>query len=143
VEGVPRFASLYQRWVARRRERINRELSASKVNAEMPHNLDSPGTLLEFDELVERYVQSDEDMLALIDRILAWNSVKLPGKEGLANRNKMHNFLDILIKHFIRIGDSLSDPINNAGDIMILVITSIHCVYRHTFNAYSSRHTPI
>jgi nucleolar protein 14 len=78
------------------------------VNIEMPHKIDCPPDLEAFDELVEQYVlNGNTDMQALIDRILAWNNVHLPGAEGKENRNLMHNFLDILLKHLIRVGDSL------------------------------------
>ena len=79
------------------------------VNVDMPHKIDCPPDLEAFDELVEQYVVNvSHDMGVLIDRILAWNNVHLPGAEGRENRNLMHNFLDVLIKHFIRVGDSLA-----------------------------------
>jgi nucleolar protein 14 len=80
------------------------------VNIEMPHKIDCPPDLEAFDELVDQYVRNgNADMCALIDRILRWNNVHLPGAEGKENRNLMHNFLDVLLKHFIRVGDSLSN----------------------------------
>ena len=79
------------------------------VNIEMPHKIDCPPDLEAFDELVDQYVvDANVDMQALIERILAWNNVNLPGAEGKENRNLMHNFLDILLKHFMRVGDSLA-----------------------------------
>ena len=101
--------SLYRKWLLKRKLRIEQELQNSTVNPNMPHNIESPMSLQAFDELIETYVHNDEDLKALVDRILIWNSVKLPGKEGLANRGRMHNFLDVLIKHFIRIGDSIGN----------------------------------
>jgi nucleolar protein 14 len=78
------------------------------VNIEMPHKIDCPPDLEAFDELVDQYVRNgNADMCALIDRILRWNNVHLPGAEGKENRNLMHNFLDVVLKHFIRVGDSL------------------------------------
>lgn len=86
------------------------------VNIEMPHKIDCPPDLEAFDELVDQYViNGNTDMQALIDRILAWNNVHLPGAEGKENRNLMHNFLDILLKHLIRVGDSL--PSNDAEQL--------------------------
>ena len=137
-ETLGRFASLHQKWMHRRRLRIAQELSSSTVNPNMPHNITCPTSLLAFDELVETYVSSDDDMKALIDRILAWNNVNLPGKEGLANRGKMHNFLDILVKHTIRIGDSLSSPKNNAADIMKLVRILIYSLFVYYFITFPS-----
>lgn len=80
------------------------------VNIEMPHKIDCPPDLEAFDELVDQYVRNGNvDMRALIDRIVAWNNVHLPGAEGKENRNLMHNFLDVLLKHFTRVGDFLSE----------------------------------
>jgi nucleolar protein 14 len=79
------------------------------VNLEMPHKIDCPADLEAFDELVEEYVRDElVDLCALVDRIIAWNSVHLPGAVGKENRQSMHNFLDVLLKHFVRVGDSLS-----------------------------------
>ena len=82
---------------------------AIDVNEDMPHNVECPATMEQFDELLDRYVRSQADVEALIDRILVWNSVHLPGTQGKENRGHMHNFLDILLKHFVRVGDSLGD----------------------------------
>lgn len=83
--------------------------SDDDVNLEMPHKIDCPPDLEAFDELVDQYVKDPNlDMKALIERILAWNNVNLPGAEGKENRNLMHNFLDVLLKHFMRVGDSLA-----------------------------------
>lgn len=87
----------------------------------MPHNIECPVSLTEFDELVEEFVLTDEDMLALIDRIMGWNSINLPGKEGISNRHRMHNFLDILIKHLTRVGDSCYDPAHGNAENLALV----------------------
>jgi nucleolar protein 14 len=80
---------------------------ASGVNEKMPHKIDCPSTMEGFDELIDNYVVSTADMNALVERILIWNSVKLPGQQGASNRGPMHNFLDIMIRHFVRVGNSL------------------------------------
>lgn len=54
-------------------------------------------------------------MKALVERILTWNSVHLPAPQGTLNRGRMHNFLDILMKHFVRVGDSL---VTDSGSII-------------------------
>lgn len=115
--------SLYRRWLVKRKLRIEQELQSSTVNPNMPHNIASPMSLPAFDELIETYVHSDEDLRALVDRILVWNSVKLPGKEGIANRGRMHNFLDVLIKHFIRVGDSISGEAGNMAVVGSVSLT--------------------
>ncbi|KAJ1431018.1 nucleolar protein 14, partial [Ochromonadaceae sp. CCMP2298] len=80
----------------------------AEVNIEMPHKIDCPQDLDAFDELIELFVVNfDVDFPALVQRILAWNNVRLPGEAGAENRNSMHNFLDVLLKHFVRVGDSL------------------------------------
>ena len=83
----------------------------SDVNESMPHNIECPSDLEAFDGLVDEFVHNAADLRALIDRILVWNSVNLPGKQGADNKNKMHNFMDILLKLFVREADALSTAI--------------------------------
>jgi hypothetical protein len=83
------------------------QLAEDGVNEEMPHKLPCPANVEEFDELADRYVRSAADFREIITRILAWNSVHLPGLDGTENRGRMHNFLDVLLKVFLRVGDSL------------------------------------
>jgi hypothetical protein len=54
----------------------------------MPHKVDCPASVEEFDELTALYVHSAADLRELISRILVWSSVHLPGKEGSANRGR-------------------------------------------------------
>ncbi len=77
-------------------------------NPDMPMTLDCPVNIDQFDEMTERYVRSSVDMKALIDRVLTWNSVNLPPPAGHANREKMHNFLSVLLRHFVTVGDALA-----------------------------------
>ena len=78
------------------------------VNPNMPHNIECPSDLESFEHLVEEYVRCPGDMRALIDRILIWNSIHLPGKQGADNKSKMHNFMDILLKVFVGEADMLT-----------------------------------
>lgn len=87
----------------------------SGVNDKMPHKIECPTTLEGFDELVERYVATTVDMNSLVERILVWNSVKLPGQQGASNRGPMHNFLDVLIRHFVRVGNALGSVSEHRG----------------------------
>ena len=49
----------------------------------MPHSIEAPEDLESFDELLSEYCKGGaEDAMALIDRIVAWNSVHLPGATG-------------------------------------------------------------
>jgi len=85
-----------------------KKLAKEGVNDEMPHKITCPSSVEEFDQLTSTYVKSAADLRELITRILAWNSVHLPGHEGSENKGRMHNFLDVLLKLFVRVGDSLS-----------------------------------
>lgn len=91
------------------------------VNIALPHKIDCPASIEAFDELVDQFVRSDADMRALIDRIITWNSVHLPGAQGAENRNLMHNFVDVLLKHFVRVGDSLGRDDVVVADMQIQV----------------------
>lgn len=75
----------------------------------IPHKIDCPVDLETFDDLIEQFCRPDHynDNIVLIDRILAWNNVHLPGVEGATNKGLIHNFLNVMLKHFIRLGDSL------------------------------------
>ena len=53
-----------------------------KINEKMPHNIDCPKDINEFDNLIDRYVNTSIDMEALVTRVVAWNSVHLPGAQG-------------------------------------------------------------
>ena len=77
------------------------------VNPNMPHNIECPSDLESFEQIVGEHVRSPADMRALVDRILIWNSIHLPGKQGADNKNKMHNFMDIMLKVFIGEADML------------------------------------
>lgn len=83
------------------------QVGSDGINSLMPHTIFCPSDLEAFDSLLSQYVRSTEDFKALIDRILTYNSVHLPGQKGAENRGHMHNFLDIMVKLFVRIGDDL------------------------------------
>lgn len=77
------------------------------ANDKMPHKIDCPCDATQFYELINAYVHTTADLSALLDRILIWNSVHLPGAAGQENIPRMHNFLDMLLRYFIRVGDRL------------------------------------
>ena len=62
------------------------------VNDMMPHKMNCPSNVEEFDNLTCQYVRSAADLRELISRILVWSSVHLPGKEGSDNRGKKLSF---------------------------------------------------
>lgn len=78
------------------------------VNSEMPHSIECPSDITEFEELVEKYVVNPAiDFKELLNRILVWNSIHLPGHQGTDNKPRMHNFMDVLVKYFIQMGNEL------------------------------------
>ena len=82
----------------------------------MPMTIDCPVNLEEFDELVDKYVKHSLDMTTMIDRIVTWNSVHLPAPRGPANRDRMHNFLSVLLRHYVSVADALGPAAAAARD---------------------------
>jgi nucleolar protein 14 len=81
------------------------------INPMMPHKIECPTDISALDALVQKYViNPNTDLAALVGRIMIWNSVHLPGGQGVRNRESMHNFLDALIKLFVRIGSEIGSP---------------------------------
>eukprot|EP01041_Mallomonas_annulata_P001762 gene1762-3409_t len=78
------------------------------VNESMPHNIECPADVTEFYEVIEKYVTNANDLQAFLERIITWNSIHLPGTTGVENRTRLHNFLDMLLRYFIKVGDKLS-----------------------------------
>lgn len=72
----------------------------------MPHSIECPLHFKDFRHLVDLYVSNAEQFSTLVDRILTWNSIYLPGVK-LENEKKMTTFFDILMNYFISLGDSL------------------------------------
>ena len=90
--------------------KVKKSISASDVNDAMPHILPCPGDLETLDGLIEKYVTSAKDLEVLLTRIVAYHSVHLPAPAGPANRLLLSSFFEILLKLFVRVGDSLSAP---------------------------------
>ena len=74
----------------------------------IPHKILCPNDIEAFDALLNKYCKSPLDAMVIIDRILLYNSVHLPGLLGIENKKNMTVFLDILLIHFIRVADSLA-----------------------------------
>lgn len=74
---------------------------------EMPHKMPCPTDIHAFDDMIHQYCRSSDDRIELVRRIITWNNVHLPGNEGKENKRVIHNFLNILVKYFIRLGDSI------------------------------------
>jgi nucleolar protein 14 len=101
----------------------------------MPHKITCPNDIHSFDELLRRYCRSVDDNIELVRRIIGWNSIHLPGDEGKENKKLIHNFLDILLKHFMRIGDSLGSSVSEKKDedTMLEVSVSLSFYLRFRF----------
>jgi nucleolar protein 14 len=95
---------------ARRRRRGPKEpVQSDGANAAMPHRIDCPGDIDQFEELVDKYVVNPKlDLAALVDRILIWNNIHLPGHMGVENKAHMHNFIEILCKFVIKMSSDLT-----------------------------------
>ena len=81
---------------------------ASTEQDHIPHKIECPTDYTQFNELLSTLAHSSDDVTTIINRILIYNSVHLPGALGKGNRELMHNFLEMLFKHFIRVADSLA-----------------------------------
>jgi nucleolar protein 14 len=97
----------------------------------MPHRIECPADTLEFYDLIEKYTRRPEDVSELITRIVTWHSVHLPGAEGAQNRVVVHNFLDILMKHFVRVGDTL--PFSSSSDDLKTLLDQLDHLCRTIF----------
>jgi hypothetical protein len=78
----------------------------------MPHSIDCPQQLDIFEKLVDSYVTDAESFSVLLQRILTWNSIHLPGAK-IQNEKQMTSFFDILANYFIILGDSLPGSENH------------------------------
>lgn len=75
----------------------------------IPHTVVCPSDSAAFDNLLKRHCRYfPYDHIEIVNRIVSWNNVHLPGEKGQENRKLMHNFLDILMKYLVRMGGKLS-----------------------------------
>ena len=105
------------------------EVMEEAVNRAMPHILHCPTSLEDFDVLLNDFVLDPrEDLPALLSRVMTSSSVHLPatGTSKATNMSKMSIFLDILFVHFIRVGDSLVDVMEEED--VECVLAQVHCL---------------
>lgn len=109
--------------VARGRHRHHRRPKAHAVPGSeadavfetMPHVLPCPVTMADLDDQIASYCPgtSWEDkgvhVSELLQRIVQYNSVHLPGDQGALNKQAMGKLLSVLYKHFMRLGEVLVD----------------------------------
>lgn len=93
--------------------------SLTSSNLSMPHSIDCPQFLEDFKKLVNLYAGTADSFSVLLERILAWNSIHLPGVK-VENEKKMTLFFDILVNYFVILGDSL--PIVNQEDEVLSMV---------------------
>ena len=94
----------------------------NNINEQMPHKIECPRDMESYLSLINQYVFTVSDEKELIDRIIAWNNIHLPGEQGKKNKELIHNFLDILMKYFIMKADSLANSImDEQKNLMALV----------------------
>ena len=92
---------------APRRPKKSKPLGEPQANDDIPYKIECPNDMQAFDELLDTHARSSDDVMTIIDRILAYSSVHLPGHGG-RNHSLMHNFMEMLLRHFVRVGTSLS-----------------------------------
>ena len=93
--------------------------SLTSSNLSMPHSIDCPQFLEDFKKLVNLYAGTADSFSVLLERILAWNSIHLPGVK-VENEKKMTVFFDVLVNYFVILGDSL--PIVNQEDEVLSMV---------------------
>jgi nucleolar protein 14 len=94
-----------------------------QLHSGMPHKIRCPHNLDHLDALIKRHCKNKpDDTMELFKRIFSWNSVHLPGEEGKENKKLMHNFLNVLIKYFMRLGDSLMTASSQSQQEILLEI---------------------
>ena len=110
---------------------------ASTEQDHIPHKIECPTDYTQFNELLSTLALSSDDVTTIINRIIVYNSVHLPGALGKGNRELMHNFLEMLFKHFIRVADSLAQ-VTSSEDIAHaekqVCYTTLHTYYCYTIH---------
>ena len=95
---------------------VDGDAAAPATFDHIPHTMLCPSDSAAFDELLRRHCRYfPHDQMEVINRIVSWNNVHLPGEKGQENRKLMHNFLDVLMKYFVRLGGKLPTASATAG----------------------------
>jgi hypothetical protein len=98
--------------------------SLTSSNLSMPHSIECPQLLDDFKKLVNLYAGDAGSFSVLLERILTWNSIHLPGAK-VENEKKMTIFFDILVNYFIFRGDLL--PSSSREDEVLSVVSHRAC----------------
>ncbi|CAM9222490.1 unnamed protein product [Choristocarpus tenellus] len=75
--------------------------SREAAGEEIPYVLDCPTTYEELLAMLAKYAKSADDINTIMSRIHKNHSIKLDSK----NKERVHNFYDVLLKRFRRVGD--------------------------------------
>jgi nucleolar protein 14 len=71
----------------------------------MPYVLECPTSLPHYMELVGKYARSPGDVTEMIRRITAYYAIRLDA----ANRSRMHNLYDIMMRRLVELGEESAD----------------------------------
>uniref|UniRef100_A0A7S1FP39 Nucleolar protein 14 n=2 Tax=Corethron hystrix TaxID=216773 RepID=A0A7S1FP39_9STRA len=113
---------LRQKHKEEREKREKRTAAKRKARQSMPFVFEVPTTLEALQDLLDAYASTMQDYSLIVQRIHASNSVRLNGK----NREKMQNFMDVLLRHFITVGDTLATdpaPRDRLAHLNVLTLT--------------------
>jgi nucleolar protein 14 len=73
------------------------------INPQMPYILECPATMDHFVDLVKEYAQGPQDVAEMITRIRQYHAIRSGG-----DRERVHNFYDILMRRLACLGDALA-----------------------------------
>lgn len=73
------------------------------INPQMPYILMCPATMENFVDLVKEYAQGPQDVAEMITRIRQYHAIRSGG-----DRERVHNFYDILMRRLACLGDALA-----------------------------------
>lgn len=73
------------------------------INPQMPYILECPATMEHFVDLVKEYAQGPQDVAEMITRIRQYHAIRSGG-----DRERVHNFYDILMRRLACLGDALA-----------------------------------
>lgn len=102
----------------------SKEKEIALEESSIPIIIECPTNITEFETLIESSCHNTNEVILVIDRILQWNSISLPGNQGKENKPKMMIFYEILIKYFINQGNCLGYDNSNMKEEDILVLVS-------------------
>lgn len=102
-EGVGKpIGKIGRQKAALQNELVQVQTGAKGINPEMPYILECPTTMEQFVDMIKEYAEGPEDAREMISRIRKYHAIRSGG-----NRERVHNFYDVLMRRMIRLGDHL------------------------------------